>query len=307
MDSDFSRPLEENKFVFSFLTKALLLDKHTADEATPYITKAERLLKSMSLKSTLDSSENRRPLHSKDEDRIKLRMDIFNELKDKKRLKDDEAIKLGSGGAKPSVIKKHKEAIIITGLPASGKSSIANHLAELYGAYLIDSDYAKRKIPEFNQEYGASIVHEESTLITFGSTDEKYSEEFSLYEFCIAKGFNVVVPKIGSSRDSLRGLRDALIEKGYRVHLVLVSLDRQESCKRALNRYLETKRYVPLSLIFDVYSNEPTLTYYRVREDPEWTSVGKLSTMCTVGTPPQVVHSSVDSPISLLVSRELAS
>ena len=71
-------------------------------------------------------------------------------------------------------------------LPASGKSTIANSIADLYGAYIIDSDFAKRKIPEFGHEFGASIVHEESSIITFGSRKPKYNDEFSLYEFCVA-------------------------------------------------------------------------------------------------------------------------
>ncbi|HCW54245.1 MAG TPA: hypothetical protein DG753_11030, partial [Clostridium sp.] len=34
----------------------------------------------------------------------------------------------------------------------------------------------------------------------------------------------------------------------------------------AYNRYRETKRYVPLSLIFDGYSNQPTLNYFKIKQ-----------------------------------------
>ena len=298
MEFNFARPLHTNALVFDFLTKALGLNEAEADCAAQHVMKAERLLDSMELKSTLDSRENRRPLFAHDEKRINLRREIFDELINFERLDDDEDISLGKGGAKPKgEIRSKKQAIIITGLPASGKSTIANMIADLYGAYIVDSDYAKRKIPEFGHEFGAKIVHEESSLVTFGSTDATYVKEFSLYEFCIAKDLNMIIPKIGSNSKSLEKMRDTLIDKGYMVHLVLVSLDRQESCKRALNRYLSTQRYVPLGLIFDNYGNEPILTYYRVKDSSKWASTGKVSTMELRDMGPQIVHSNDNGPL----------
>jgi len=301
LTSNYARPMNNNDLAFNFLTKALELDEIEADEASPHVMKAERLLESMELKSTLESKENRRPLYKEDEIRVNLRRQIFDELIEFERLEDDDEVALGQGGAKPkSPIKTERQAILLTGLPASGKSTIANSIADLYGAYIIDSDFAKRKIPEFGHEFGASIVHEESSIITFGSRKPKYNDEFSLYEFCVAKGNNMVIPKIGSSCNSVRKIRDALIEKGYKVHLLLVSLDRQESCRRALSRYLETQRYVPLGLVFDVYGNEPILTYYRVRDDDSWSSTGKLSTLELREKGPEIIHSKNRGPINFL-------
>lgn len=298
MGNNYARPMNNNELAFDFLTKALLMDEKEADEVSQFVMKAERLLESMSLKSTLESNENRRPLYKDDEKRKNLRRKIFDELKDIERLDDDESITLEKGGARPKTnLKEDREAILIIGLPASGKSSVANKIADKYGAFIIDSDYAKRKIPEFGHEFGASIVHEESALITFGSNESKYRDEFNLYEYCIAKGYNMVIPKIGSDCDSIRKLRTTLIEKEYSVHLVLVSLDREEACRRALQRYLKTTRYVPLGLVFDTYSNEPILTYYRLREDSCWASVGKLSTLHLRDKGPEIIFSTKDSPV----------
>ncbi|WP_460101565.1 zeta toxin family protein [Sessilibacter sp. MAH4] len=300
---NFARPLNNNDLAFNFLTKVLDIREEEADEAAPHVMKAERLLESMELKSTLDSKENRRPLYKDDEKRVNLRRKIFDELIELHRIEDDELISLGNGGAKPnSPVQSKREAFLVTGPPASGKSFLANKIAEMYGAYIIDSDFAKRKIPEFGHEFGASIVHEESALITFGSVDAKYENEFNLYEFCIAKGHNMVIPKIGSNCESVREIRDALIEKGYKVHLLLVCLDRQETSRRALSRYLDTKRYVPLGLVFDVYGNEPTLTYYRIKEDEAWESVGKVSTLNLRDKGPEIVYSSRTSPLNLLLN-----
>lgn len=299
MSTNYARPLNNNHLAFNFLTKVLGLEDNDADEYSQHVMKAEKLLEEMKLKSTLESEENRRTLYKNNDKRVILRRKIFDELKDMPRLEDDESIKLGNGGAKPNTeIQSNKEAIIVTGPPASGKSSIASRLADLLGAYIIDSDFAKRKIPEFGHEFGASIVHEESSLITFGLSG--YENEYNLYEFCIAKGYNMIIPKIGGSCSSLRNIRDALIEQGYKVHLILVSLDRQESCKRALYRYIKTHRYVPLGLIFDGYGNEPILTYYRIRSDEQWSSIGKLSTLFLREKGPEIMYSNNSSPVQKL-------
>ena len=62
-----------------------------------------------------------------------------------------------------------KQAFVLIGLPASGKSSIAVDIADKYGALLLDSDLAKRKLPEYKvYPWGASLVNAESSLIVFG-------------------------------------------------------------------------------------------------------------------------------------------
>lgn len=306
MSLNFARPLNSVDLAFDFLTRALQLDEVVAADATQYVMKAEKLLENMSLEPTLTSAVNRHPLHKSSDKRVLLRKAIFDDLVNKIRLIDDEGIVLGVGGAKPnSEPLSNKQAILLTGLPASGKSTIASKLADLYGAFVVDSDFAKRKFPEFGHEYGASLVHEESSIVTFGSSDALYSNELSLQEFCVTKGINMVIPKIGNDLKSLRQHRDALLDKGYKVHLVLVSLDKQESCRRALNRFLATKRYVPLGLVFDGYANDPILTYYRIRDDVSWVSVGKVSTLELQEKGVQIVHSIGDSPIKSLVKSEL--
>jgi len=301
LEINYARPMNSNVLVYEFLTKALGLSESEADEVTLDVMKAERLLKDMELKSTLESDEYRRPLYKSDDKRVNLRRKIFDELKDLERIENDEKITIEWGGSKPTTgVESNSEVIIMTGLPASGKSTLANVIADLYGAYVVDSDFAKRKFPEYGHEFGASIVHEESALVTFGSKSEEFTEEFNLFEFCVAKSYNMVIPKIGSDCESVRELREVLVEKGYSVHLLLVSLDKQESCRRALSRYRETNRYVPLGLVFDVYSNEPILTYYRVREDPEWKSVGKVSSLNLRDEGPKIIHSLNNGPLEKL-------
>ena len=156
---------------------------------------------------------------------------------------------------------------------------IASFIANEYGAHIVDSDYAKRKFPEFSQKYGASVLHEESSLVTFGSGDENHLDEPCIFEYCIANDFNMVIPKIGNSLKSLTTLKVLLGSRGYAVHLTLICLDRVEACRRALDRYIETDRYVPLGLVFDGYGNDPILTYYMIKDGRDWASTGKLSTL----------------------------
>ena len=70
-----------------------------------------------------------------------------------------------------TALKKDKQAFYVIGLPASGKSEVAGLLSDNYGAIILDSDYAKRKFPEYQAECGATIVHEESSMVVFGGKE----------------------------------------------------------------------------------------------------------------------------------------
>ncbi len=279
-----------------FLTKVLGL-KNTIElgDHIQKLVAAEKLLFATVNQPTLTSEDSRHTSYRTNELREDLRSRIFEELISNTRLDDDDQIKLGYGGILPqSGLKYEQDAIIVTGLPASGKSTISNRIAELKGAAIIDSDYAKRKFPEFCIPQGASLVHAESSLLTSGSTKPEFEEEKSVHEFMMSEGANIVIPKIGYDCSSIRDLRNALIEAGYKVHFVFVSVDRKISANRAFSRFLSTERYVPLGLVFDEYSNDPTLTYYRMRDDSEWSSVGKVNTEADA---PNVIYATEKSPL----------
>ncbi|WP_318451733.1 zeta toxin family protein [Photobacterium leiognathi] len=298
----YSRPLHDNQLAYDFLTRALgYTNTLEVGDHVQRIVTAEKLLQSTTAEPTLSDKKNRHTFYYTDEKRRQLREKIFLELVFEKRLPSDDDICLGRGGALPENVKNEGKAYIIIGLPASGKSTIAEKVADKYHAALVDSDLAKRKLPEFSLPQGASIVHAESSQITFGSDDEG-NDEPSVYEYFTKNRTNIVIPKIGQDVDSVLALRDSLLEESeYKydeVHLILVSVDRKESTKRALARFLKTNRYVPLSLVFDVYANDPTLTYYRVRDCDKWTSTGKVTT--DGPTPKYVAGSTEDNPVNIL-------
>ncbi|MBS1629332.1 MAG: zeta toxin family protein [Bacteroidetes bacterium] len=268
-----SRPFTKKAEVETFLQFTLGLDfindpDPNLKNIVARILDAEAgLANHMSKEQTMFSDSMRDHTYRTDEARWELRQTIIDQLWRLPRLNKDEDIFLGEagGGALPnSGVKKERQAFFVIGLPASGKSGIAVDVAEEYGAIMIDSDFAKRKLPEFDDHYyGASIVHDESSRVTHGFWDSNPYDLQSLYELCIEEGCNIVIPTIGNRPstiiDTVRALRE---QDDYEVHLLLVSLSKREATIRAVRRFGQTNRYVPIGLIFDEYANDPSHCYY---------------------------------------------
>lgn len=303
MGKNKSRPLNTFELVEHFLINALGIEITKKNyEMVPKIVETELNIENFDdLSETSNSKSYRNYFKRNDVKRLKLRKEIVEELLVKKRIKSDEKIKLGKGGAAPpNGPSQEGEAIIIIGLPASGKSTIASSIADDLGAYILDSDYAKRKIPEYHElQFGATLVHEESSNIIFG--EFKRTGYKSLLQRIKEYRINCVIPKIGSKVQSVLDLKEMLALNGYRSHLALVELDRVKSTRRALKRFLATKRYVPLGLIFDGYANNPSLTYYNLKSkfNNEFQSFGIVSTDVERGGDPKLIEATVNSPLKM--------
>jgi len=258
----YSRPLYYKETAELFLEMVLEIPSH--DPKFKYY--ANRIAQEESVPFGEKSTLNKKYRDSKwkeDDDRLELHRTIVDEMMNTKRMEKDDDVCLGAGGGLPvnCSIKAEKKAIYVMGLPASGKSSVCNTLCELYGAFLLDNDLVKRKLPEFNQTRGASLVHEEAAQITTISKDG----EKSIMEECMNLGYNLCIPKIGSTTKTVINTMEVLKNKGYQTFILLVSLERQKATQRAFHRFLKSNRYVPLSLIFDSYANDPIMSYYRLR------------------------------------------
>lgn len=135
---------------------------------------------------------------------------------------------------------------IVIGLPASGKSSaIVDTISNTNKSMLIDNDEAKRFFPEFNKGWGAGVVHAESQMV-----------ERSVYLDALNSGKNIVLPKVGS--DAAKLIQDYILpakNKGYKVNVHFVDLDRSKALGRMLNRFIHKGRYLAPELI-DKYVNE---------------------------------------------------
>lgn len=292
-----SRVLNDTFHADRFLRNTLQIESDNINDYAKKIASAEMQQEQIINKDTLTFKEYRTHDYASEEARKELRKQIYNELISFTRINDDD-IKLGSGGALPKTeIKSNRQAYYLIGLPASGKSGIANSLSDKYGAIIIDSDFAKRKFPEYhNSDFGASVVHEESSIVVFGGKD-KYATEPSVLQYAINKGHNIVIPKIGDVSSKVLNFSKQLKKLNYDVHLILVRLDREKATKRALTRYIETKRYVPLSLIFDEYGNNPTITFYDMtRIQKVFKSYTMVSSDVPFGEKKKIIFSTKYSP-----------
>jgi Zeta toxin len=319
MPQDYRRRFESNVDIEWFLANCLGVagdfKLHSGqpcvlDKVVEELRDAEAAVEKVENKSTYRSPANRHGSHRDPALRQRLRETILEELWTLDRLANDEDIKPGHGGAQPIGRKAEKgyKAYIVTGLPASGKSTMVNQIADQLGAVIVDSDYAKRKFPEFDSNAGAQLVHEESAIITEGGEVGADGQQVpSLLGFCTEEGVNVVMPKIGHSPESLIRLQTAFLHRNYQVHLTTVEVTRREATTRALHRFCETGRYVPLGLIFDHYANDPALTYYKFRAgilagSKQWASFGAVSSKNGVY---QVLDfSSQDNPAALFRKEE---
>ncbi|CAM3777896.1 zeta toxin family protein [Elizabethkingia occulta] len=302
------RKLDNIDLIEHFLEKVINYEDSSNDSILRKIKSGEAELKNyIDSKSTFLSTENRDRKYKDNRDRWKLRKQIVTELLTIKRDDDDDNTCLGVGGTLPKCkLLTEKKAIIIIGLPASGKSTIANKIADHYGAIILDSDFAKRKIPEYvDNPAGASLVHDESDYLVFGASVSDKPDDFKcLFEECIEKGANIVIPKIGHDEKKINNLATVLNKLDYEVHLVCVSLDRRLATQRAISRFIKTHRYVPLSLIFDGYGNDCILTFYRLKdkigiEDVPIKTFGKLSTNVSQGSNPIILYSDEESPVNV--------
>lgn len=144
------------------------------------------------------------------------------------------------------------EATIILGLPGAGKSTFANPLLNA-GAIEIDPDLAKEKLPEFNHGLGAMATHEESSQITR-----------DVLKKALSNGDNIVWPRINSPEKIVNDIK-SLKTAGYKVHVRFVDVDHDTAVNSVINRFLQTGRMVPPSVI-DAYGDKAAQAYEIARK-----------------------------------------
>jgi Zeta toxin. len=263
-----SRKLQYNTEIESFLENILgIHDVPKKKAAIRSIDRAEAQLEKFGKYPTKTHDEYRDIEYRTSSARTTLRERVIRELIEKIRLDNDDEIELGSGGAKPKHVCQNKQCYFVIGLPASGKSGVAARIADYVGAYIMDSDLAKRKLPEYyEKDGGASLVHDEADDLIWNYKDHS-GKNLNLLNYCVAHSYNMVVPTVGARFESLKNtMRSMSMDHGYKVFLILVELDRAKAVCRAYNRFEQTSRYVPLAKIFDEYSNNPTITYFKISQ-----------------------------------------
>ncbi len=142
--------------------------------------------------------------------------------------------------------KNERKAVIVLGLPASGKSTFSEPLMDKMGAYLIDADIMKEKIPEFQENnLNVSAVHEESVMMNGIMLDK-----------IMAQGGNIVIGKIGGfPPESIQENIKRLHTNGYDIKVVFNDIPYDVAIERNISRFRngKTKRLVP---IYNITNND---------------------------------------------------
>lgn len=155
-------------------------------------------------------------------------------------------------------IRREKRLDIVIGLPASGKSSaLVEPISEMYHSRIIDSDEAKKLLPEYNDGWGAGIVHKESQLIA----DMQFKA-------AVRNGENITYPRVGGDCDELTDIIAAVKKQGYSIYIHFNELDRNKALGRMINRFLETGRYIKPELVTK-YGNGISATYETLKNRSE--------------------------------------
>lgn len=135
-------------------------------------------------------------------------------------------------------INNEFKATIVLGLPGSGKSTITDRLLIENGAFEIDADNMKQRIPEFQQDsQNVSKVHDESVQMS----------EMMLNDV-INQGSNIVIGKVGGGNPkSLISLAEKLHENGYNIDVIFNDLPMEIAIERTAERFKrgETTRIIP--------------------------------------------------------------
>lgn len=178
-------------------------------------------------------------------------------------------------------IRCDKRLDIVIGLPAAGKSSaLAEPISELCNSRIIDSDEAKKLLPEYRDGWGAGVVHKESQSIS--------KLQFNK---ALSKGENIVYPRVGGDCREMEKYISQAKNKGYKVYLHLNDLDQNKALGRMINRFLETGRFINPDLITK-YGNSINDTYTALKNSNIIDGYSKWSNDVPLGYRPKLIECS---------------
>lgn len=223
--------------------------------------------------STLRSIKYRDKAYKNFYKRCALREQILNELITCRVLLNESDICLGRGGCRPTTFSASQKFFLIIGLPGSGKSYVANALSSKVGAYVIDSDFAKRKFPEFlSNKFASSLLHEESNKIIYSK------HENSVFAHCIKCRYSMVMPRIGHSLEGLNSYIMLGKKLGYDIYLIFMDISLNESIICSYKRFVSIGRYVPLAKIKCEYGTLPEMNYHLIKQNNYITGYARIRT-----------------------------
>lgn len=238
-----------------------------------------------SLQSSIDSYNTPAILAIRDSlKNMKHTIDIDTE--ERKQLRIEIVEKLLSNGSYDGVnfngvVNQKKRADIVIGPPGAGKSSVmVNPLSLEHKSLIIDADMAKAMLPEYDDGKGASLVHEESSVISK-----------VVLRMALEKEYNVVLSIVGSNIEKLRIIRDQLIDLGYELNLHLLELEPEIAAQRAIDRFNIDGRFIDPEYIVNKIGWSPSNNYEKLIEEGGFNSYEKFSNNVPKGQNPRFISS----------------
>jgi hypothetical protein len=151
---------------------------------------------------------------------------------------------------------KDRIAVIVTGLPAAGKSKLTNEIKDLIKGIVIDPDDFKKVMPEYKNGIGTSATHIESKVL-FGIMADKAK----------ANGDNIIVPTLGRTKEALDRLINSLKIDKYGIAVIRVDVPITVAELRNIKRAIKTGRYVDSELITKEVDNNIKTNYNKLTKE----------------------------------------
>lgn len=146
---------------------------------------------------------------------------------------------------KPCIVQRQPVAILTGGPPGSGKSTWLKKYADWVESdkvYHIDADEVRAKLPEY-KGWNATSTQKETKDIVNTFIDE-------IGRPC---EFDLVYDGTMNKATSYQPLVDKLKGLGYKIFIIYISVPKEVSQQRVLERYRKMGRYVPKVVIDEVY------------------------------------------------------
>lgn len=175
-------------------------------------------------------------------------------------------------------------AILLLGLPGSGKTSMLRRVAyEVFARVLqdehaiVDADVVRTLLPQYAGGLGSEVVQVETSYLANGP----------LLDDAYARRFGLVLDKIGDPFESVE-VAERLIATGWSVWCLCAHVDVEVAVERVRRRAIETGRYVPPAFVRDV-ADRPVRAYEALRASGLTSGCSLLDTDVEVGQRPVVL------------------
>lgn len=182
------------------------------------------------------------------------------------------------------------KALVLAGLPGSGKTSVGSHQAKRHGVEFtaINSDDVKAALPEY-QGWNAAALHKESTDVLY----DKIMPE------AMKARHNILLDTTATNYESVKQSLEDLHRSGYDVHLVHVGLPWHKTMARAWTRFAqnafsyrskteEPGRYVSMEYV-EWTDHRAEKNFHELKNHPAVKSWVAIDNDVPYGSPPKVL------------------